>query len=130
MRFPYVAVLLLFFVATSTSELRRAKGKIFLSGGFDASLFVDEKEVDDKVQILCRKSAQLEGLYLKTAWDINGRPHYERDTMNDPKGPKLHIYWSRNQWIINYDLDPARNFDNLLAYAKVKADDPTKANSF
>ena len=34
------------------------------------------------------------------------------------------------QWIIHYDLDPSRNFENLLAYAKVKSKKVKSTNSF
>ena len=48
---------------------------------------------------------------------------------NDIRGSKIHLYWSGSQWVLHYDLDPSKNFDNLLAYAKVKELDPCKTAS-
>jgi len=62
----------------------------------------------------------LTGLYAQTEWDVNGRPHYEKQVWGDARGGKIHLYWTGNQWVFHYDLDPSRNFDNLLAYSKMR----------
>ena len=69
-------------------------------------------------------AARLDGVYTQTSWDVNGRSHYERAVKGDARGSKIHLYWSGSQWVLHFDLDPSRNFDNLLAYAKVRVADP------
>lgn len=69
-------------------------------------------------------ASALDGVYTQTSWDVNGRPHYERAIKGDARGNKIHMYWSGSQWVLHFDLDPSRNFDNLLAYSKVRVADP------
>jgi MFS family permease len=71
----------------------------------------------------------LDGLYTK-AEDINGRCHFEKLIEGDPKGTKIHLYWSSNQWILHYDRDPSKNFEGMLAYAKVREQDPLKTSPY
>ena len=103
-------------------------------GGFDSSSFsIDQESAPEKLQLDFssgnKKSVAIAGVYIKTTWDVNGKHHYERLTNGDPNGERLHIYWSGTQWIINYDLDPSRNFNNLMAYAKVRVVDPRKTST-
>lgn len=73
---------------------------------------------------------QLININLPLDWSLNGKPHYERAILDDSKVRKIHLYWSGTQWILHFDLDPSRNFDNLLAYAKVKENDPRRTTSY
>ena len=65
---------------------------------------------------------QLAGVYIQ-ADDVNGRHHYERAVKGDSRGSKIHLYYTGSQWVFHFDLDPSRNFDNLLAYSKVRVND-------
>ena len=71
--------------------------------------------------------SMLAGLYSRRADDVNGRPHYARDQLY--KKRIVHLYWSGTQWVLHFDLDPSRNFQNLLAYSKVKHEDVKRANA-
>ena len=74
--------------------------------------------------------AKLSGVFVQTEWDLNGRPHYEKVVRGDARGGKIHLYWSGSQWVFHYDLDPSRNFDNLLAYSKVRVSDPRHTSNW
>ena len=65
----------------------------------------------------------LQGIFFQTEWGLNGRPHYEKNVRGDARGSKVHLYWSGSQWIFHFDLDPSRNFENLVAYSKVRVAD-------
>ena len=65
----------------------------------------------------------LQGIFFQTEWGLNGRPHYEKSVSGDARGSKVHLYWSGSQWIFHFDLDPSRNFENLVAYSKVRVAD-------
>ena len=65
---------------------------------------------------------KLAGVYTQ-ADDVNGRHHYERAVKGDARGSKIHLYYTGSQWVFHFDLDPSRNFDNLLAYSKVRVND-------
>eukprot|EP01038_Epipyxis_sp_PR26KG_P006517 gene6517-8957_t len=73
---------------------------------------------------------KIEGIYYQTEWKMNEKPHFEREIIGDPNGEKIHLYWTGNQWVLHYDLDPSRNFGNLLAYSKRKSSDPISTSSF
>ena len=101
-----------------------------ISGGFGGGA-VNEYEGDNSdgtQSVEISGSIVLDGIYVQ-AEDINGRSHFEK-VVDDPRGMKIHLYWSGNQWILHYDLDPSRNFDNLLAYAKIRVADPVRTTSY
>ena len=65
-------------------------------------------------------------------WDINNHPHYERRIATigrDGESRTIHLYWSGKQWVLHYDLNPSHNIQHLLAYAKVKSQDPRTTKS-
>ena len=97
-------------------------------GGGGGMVEYDENDSDSVQSVEISGSQPLNGIYMQ-AEDINGRPHFEK-IVNDPRGMKIHLYWSGNQWILHYDLDPSRNFDNLLAYAKIRVADPLRTTSY
>ena len=101
-----------------------------INGGFGGGTVIEyEGDNPDGTQsVEISGSTVLDGIYLQ-AEDINGRSHFEK-VVNDPRGMKIHLYWSGNQWILHYDLDPSRNFDNLLAYAKIRVADPLRTTSY
>ena len=103
-----------------------------IKGGFDSSVFEGKDSLADKIYIqnalADKKAGIIEGEYIKTDWTLNGRPHYEKVVSGDVRGEKLHLYYSGSQWIIHFDTDPSRNFDNMIAYAKVRISDPRKTS--
>lgn len=108
-----------------------SSGIIRFRGGFGGggSVEYDINDVDDVQSVEISGSSALNGIYLQ-AEDVNGRSHFERLIADDPRGMKIHLYWSGNQWVLHYDLDPSRNFDNLLAYAKIRVADPLRTTSY
>lgn len=87
----------------------------------------DEENEISTIFIDGSPNSQLNGQYSKSDNDINGLPHYERTITAGTSGGKfesIHLYWSGSQWILHKDTDPTANFDNLLAYAKVKVKHP------
>mmetsp|Transcript_13474 Transcript_13474/g.13038 ORF Transcript_13474/g.13038 Transcript_13474/m.13038 type:complete len:621 (+) Transcript_13474:176-2038(+) len=110
--------------------LLKASNTLKLKGGFGGGGGVEYEGGNEEIKsVQISGSSVLDGIYLQ-AEDINGRLHFERFIDNDPKGPKIHLYWSGNQWILHHDLDPSRNFDNLLAYAKIRVADPLRTSSY
>ena len=94
---------------------------------------MNNEEMDDHKRIELSGSSKsnglLDGIYTKSD-DINGRCHYEKHIDGDPNGTKIHLYWSGNQWILHYDRDPSKNFDGMLAYAKVRDTDPMRTSAY
>jgi DHA1 family tetracycline resistance protein-like MFS transporter len=151
--FGYATLLLLalfcVFLSTTTSIIQNrligpiesTRGKLLqkhiltIRGGFGGGGATfenadNEDDDDDLHEIeLTGSRNKLDGVYIR-AEDVNGRPHYEKNIEGDVHGDRIHLYWSGHQWILHYDLDPSRNFDNLLAYAKVRAEEPQKSSSF
>ena len=85
---------------------------------------------DDNVVVISGGSSTIDGRYFQSE-DINGKPHYERRSDKvDRSGQLIHLYWSGNQWILHYDKDPSKNFENLIAYAKVKSNHPIHTTSY
>jgi len=73
-------------------------GKLkYFRGGFSASTTFEENRIGEDNPETLRintTSLSINGDYKKTLWDVNGRAHYEKDLKADPKGSKLHLYWS------------------------------------
>ena len=111
---------------TSSASVLHMRGGFGGGGGGVAEN--EEGDSDAAQSIEISGSSALDGIY-KQAEDINGRSHFEK-IVNDSRGLKIHLYWSGNQWILHYDLDPSRNFDNLLAYAKIRVADPLRTTSY
>ena len=143
----YIQLLLLFLLPLAFTAKQRATSAVKKScssrrcsviqpsnqilrfrGGFGGGGVVeyDSNDADDVQSVEISGSSALNGIYLQ-AEDVNGRSHFERLIVDDPRGMKIHLYWSGNQWVLHYDLDPSRNFDNLLAYAKIRVADPLRA---
>jgi MFS transporter, DHA1 family, tetracycline resistance protein len=118
-------------ISRSCSASHPSNGIFRFRGGFGGGGVVeyDSNDADDVQSVEISGSSSLNGIYLQ-AEDVNGRSHFERLIANDPRGMKIHLYWSGNQWVLHYDLDPSRNFDNLLAYAKIRVADPLRTTSY
>ena len=116
-------------------ELSSLHIALSISGGFGGGSGADvtSEDVDDSKRIELSGSSKsdslLDGVYTKSD-DINGRCHFEKQIDGDPKGTKIHLYWSGNQWILHYDRDPSKNFDGMLAYAKVRDTDPMRTSAY
>jgi hypothetical protein len=100
---------------------------LHIRGGMGMNMPVDSEPSnnnnnDDPIVIRGSPIQILNGVYVKTDWDMNGRMHFEKNlTTQDSRGggaSKLHLYWTGSQWIISYDLDPSINFNNLLGYSR------------
>lgn len=108
----------------------RGRCKLFrISGGcFGNSLTISPagRMNDDSSALEMRGSPSgiFDGLYIRTS-EVNGKPHYEKVVENRI----VHLYWTGSQWNLHYDIDPSLNIDNLLAYAKVRVDDPKDSGS-
>lgn len=113
------------------NERLKTASVLKIRGGFGGGgqVELDGSEGNEIQAVVISGFTTLDGTYLQ-AEDVNGRSHFERNVINDPRGIKIHLYWSENQWVLHYDLDPSRNFDNLLAYAKIRVADPLKTTSF
>ena len=116
--------------ASSCDRTYKCGRLLTISGGFGGGAVIEYEggDSDDVQSVQISGSAALDGIYVQ-AEDVNGRSHFEK-VVNDPRGMKIHLYWSGNQWILHYDLDPSRNFDNLLAYAKIRVADPLRTTSY
>ena len=111
---------------SQTSHLLSIRGGF---GGGAGIVDYNDDDTDGISSVEISGSTGLDGTYSQSE-DVNGRSHFERLIVNDPRGSKIHLYWSGNQWVLHYDLDPSRNFDNLLAYAKIRVEDPLRTSSY
>jgi len=110
---------------------------IRLSGGYGGGSITtnndsdDSENIDDTTLIITGSpSSLIDGIYMKKDL-INGRLHYEKRVSNDPRGNKLHLYWSGSQWQLHYDLPSIdQNFDKLIGYTKMKLFNPTRTSSW
>lgn len=113
---------------------------LLIRGGFDsgASSFAGASNADVNVEIQgcpAKCPFQLNGGFQRTEWDMNGKPHYEKLIIDKDKETGkteervIHLYWNSNQWIIHLDLDPSKNFNNLIAYCKSSTDNPLQAHT-
>ena len=120
-----------FCCSRSGNEYSQTSHLLSIRGGFGGAGIIDYNDDDTEgiSSVEISGSAGLDGTYSQSE-DVNGRSHFERQIINDPRGSKIHLYWSGNQWVLHYDLDPSRNFDNLLAYAKVRVEDPLRTSSY
>ena len=120
-----------FCCSRSRNEYSQTSHLLSIRGGFGGGGIIDFNDDDTEgiSSVEISGSAGLDGTYSQSE-DVNGRSHFERQIINDPRGSKIHLYWSGNQWVLHYDLDPSRNFDNLLAYAKVRVEDPLRTSSY
>jgi len=110
---------------------------IRLNGGYGGSITTTNNDSDDSENsddttliITGSPSTIIDGIYRKKDF-INGRLHYEKRINNDPRGNKLHLYWSGSQWQLHYDLPSIdQNFDKLIGYTKMKVNNPTSTSSW
>ena len=110
---------------------------IRLSGGYGGGGITTNNDSDDSENsddttliITGSPSSFIDGIYMKKDF-INGRLHYEKRVNNDPRGNKLHLYWSGSQWQLHYDLPSIdQNFDKLIGYTKMKVNNPTSTSSW
>jgi MFS family permease len=100
-----------------------------LRGGFSGPSIQLDGE-GEFVEIRHSKVSKLDGKYNRDEEDINGRPHFARRLEDDPRGDAIHLYWSGSQWVLHYDTDPSMNFDNLIAYAKIRVANPKGTSTF
>ena len=112
---------------------------IRLSGGYGGGSITTNNDSDDSENsddttliITGSPSSLIDGIYMKKDL-INGRLHYEKRVSNDPRGNKLHLYWSGSQWQLHYDLPSIdQSFDKLIGYTKMKGKgtNPTSTSSW
>ncbi|KAM3569762.1 hypothetical protein VYU27_008142 [Nannochloropsis oceanica] len=82
----------------------------------------------------------LNGVFVRTDWDHNGRAHYEKvmtqdevalameNSSSSEEKQVVHLYWHGSQWVLHLDLDPALNYDSYLGYCKVNHRDPGRTD--
>mmetsp|Transcript_16133 Transcript_16133/g.21038 ORF Transcript_16133/g.21038 Transcript_16133/m.21038 type:complete len:665 (+) Transcript_16133:68-2062(+) len=64
---------------------------------------------------------------FKRIADQNGRPAYKSESSEKSQIP-VFLYWSGNQWMLNFDEDPSLNILNCIAYSKVDEKDPVRTS--
>mmetsp|Transcript_16818 Transcript_16818/g.37887 ORF Transcript_16818/g.37887 Transcript_16818/m.37887 type:complete len:721 (+) Transcript_16818:73-2235(+) len=98
---------------------------VAMGGGMGVDMSAGDDGPDMVISNAPDMAGFLNGVYRRTDWCVNDRPHFERQVeggrrsrSGDGEGNKIHLYWSGTQWVLHRDLDPSRSLDNLLAYAK------------
>lgn len=108
--------------------MRKVRGGYSIVASNDSD---DSDNSDDTTLVITGSpSSKIDGIYMKKE-TINGRLHYEKRVANDPRGNKLHLYWSGSQWQLHYDLPSIdQNFDKLVGYTKMKMSDPRSTSAW
>ena len=100
---------------------------VHLSGGFSSFATNDDDGKDNESEIVISGHINFKGLYKRSKKDINDRPHFQLSSSNHSS--TIHLYWSKNQWILHYDTDPSLSYNNLIAYSKSTSVDPRHITS-